>query len=281
MELKCGNRSLDLSLPRVMGILNVTPDSFSDGGCFNSLDRALKRAEQLLLDGADILDIGGESTRPGAAPVSEQEELDRVIPVVAAIAERLDVAISVDTSSAQVMQASAAAGAHLLNDVRSFTRHGALDVAAASGLPICIMHMKGEPQVMQQAPHYDEPIEEAVFAFLRQQVIRCEAAGIDQGRILIDPGFGFGKSHEHNYRLLNRLEHLRSLGLPVLAGLSRKRMIGEATGVAGADQRLLGSVAGAVICAMKGAKILRVHDVRETAEAIRVVRATLKEGSEG
>ena len=280
MKLNCGNRILDLSQPRVMGILNVTPDSFSDGGRFNSLDMALTHAQQMMNDGAVILDVGGESTRPGAAPVSEQEELDRVIPVVEKIAASLDVVISVDTSNARVMRESAAAGAHIINDVRSLIRPGALEAAAACGLPVCLMHMNGEPQVMQQAPQYELPVEEAVIHFLKAAIERCAAAGIDRSRILLDPGFGFGKTHEHNYRLLNRLEVLNELGLPVLAGLSRKRMIGEATAQPAADQRIIGSVTGAVICALKGAKILRVHDVKETAEAIRVVCATLQEGSE-
>lgn len=280
MKLKCGNRSLDLSLPCVMGILNVTPDSFSDGGRFASPDTALRHAEQMLADGAAIIDIGGESTRPGAAAVSEQEELERVIPVVEKIAATLDVAISVDTSNAQVISASAAAGAHIINDVRSLTRAGALEAAAASGLPVCLMHMNGEPQVMQQAPHYDVPVEEAVFAFLQEQIQRCVQGGVARERILLDPGFGFGKSYEHNYRLLNRLDVLHPLGLPLLTGLSRKRMIGQALEQPDAGLRLQGSVSAAVICAMKGANILRVHDVKETVEAIRVVCATLREGNE-
>ena len=278
MQLQCGNRKLDLSLPQVMGILNVTPDSFSDGGKFNSLDVALRHAEQMLIDGATIVDIGGESTRPGAAAVSQQEELDRVIPVVEAIAQRLELVISVDTSNAAVIRDSALAGAHLINDVRSLTKEGALAAAAATGLPVCIMHMNGEPQVMQHNPVYDDEIEIAVLRQLEHSIGRCVDAGIARERLLIDPGFGFGKTFEHNFQLLNRLETLHQLNLPLLTGLSRKRMIGTATNKEAAQERMLGSVSGAVICALKGAHIIRVHDVRETVEAIQVVRATLKEG---
>lgn len=278
MKLQCGNRWLDLSLPQVMGILNVTPDSFSDGGRYVSRDAALIQAERLLNEGAALIDIGGESTRPGALPVSTEEELERVIPVVEAISQRLDVCISIDSSNALVMKESAAAGAHLLNDVRSFNREGALEVAAATGLPLCIMHMNGEPQVMQHEPHYDRPIEEAVLAQLTETIERCVAAGISRERLIIDPGFGFGKNLQHNYQLLNRLETLHALQLPMLTGLSRKRMIGAVTARDEAAQRMLGSVSGAMICALKGAHILRVHDVRETVEALQVVKATLKEG---
>ncbi len=278
MKLQCGDRLLDLTAPKIMGILNVTPDSFSDGGRYQSLEQAVQRAALMQQQGAAIIDIGGESTRPGAAPVSVQEELDRVIPVLEAIAARLDVLISVDTSSPDVMTASAASGAHLLNDVRSLTREGALAAAAATGLPVCLMHMNGEPQVMQNNPVYSQPIEQAVLEQLQGSVARCEAGGIARDRLLVDPGFGFGKNHEHNYRLLNRLELLHDLGLPLLTGLSRKRMIGTATGKEQAHERIIGSVSGAVICAMKGAHILRVHDVRETAEALAVLTATFKEG---
>lgn len=278
MKLQCGNRQLDLSFPRVMGILNVTPDSFSDGGRFTALDSALRHAEQMLQNGAALIDVGGESTRPGAVAVGEAEELERVIPVVEAIAQRLDVAISVDTSSAAVIHASAQAGAHLINDVRALTRPGALAAAAASDLPVCLMHMNGEPQVMQAAPRYDRPIEDAVVEYLAQRIAACEQGGIVRERLLLDPGFGFGKTFEHNYRLLNRLERLHELDLPLLTGLSRKRMIGEATGNAVASERIAGSVSGAVICALKGAKILRVHDVKETTEALRIMIATQREG---
>ena len=278
MKLQCGSRSLDLSEVRVMGILNITPDSFSDGGAFASLDAALFQAEKMLKEGADILDVGGESTRPGAQAVCAQEELARVLPVVEAIAARLDVCISVDSSCAQVMREAARAGAHLLNDVRSFTREGALAAAVAARLPVCVMHMNGEPQVMQQAPHYDVPIEEAVLAQLRASVERCVKAGIAREQILIDPGFGFGKNTQHNYRLLNHLELLQDLQRPVLTGLSRKRMIGAATGQTQASDRIIGSATAAVLCAQKGSRIVRVHDVKETVQALAVFKAMKKEG---
>nr|WP_255858819.1 dihydropteroate synthase [Bacterioplanoides sp. SCSIO 12839] len=275
--LQCGQRSLDLSQAQVMGILNVTPDSFSDGGRFNSLDAALRKAEQMMRDGAAIIDIGGESTRPGAEPVTLQQELDRVIPVVEAIATELDVVISVDTSTAEVIRQASTAGAHLINDVRALQRDGALQAAAESGLPVCLMHMQGDPKTMQNDPDYDDVVED-VKSFLADRIQACENAGIQRNSILLDPGFGFGKTYEHNFQLLNRLDALESLGLPLLVGLSRKRMIGTATGCEQADQRVSGSVSGAVISAMKGARILRVHDVKATAEALAVVNACLAAG---
>lgn len=274
--LQCGQRSLDLSKAQVMGILNVTPDSFSDGGRFTSLNSALRQARQMTLDGAAIIDIGGESTRPGADPVSEQQELDRVIPVIEAIRRELDVLISIDTSTAAVIREATLAGAHLVNDVRALQREGALQAAADSGLPVCLMHMQGDPQTMQDNPEYCDVIQD-VKQFLEQRVEVCEKAGISRERILLDPGFGFGKTTEHNYQLLNRMEQLHDLELPLLIGLSRKRMIGAATGCEIAEQRVCGSVAGAVISAIKGAKILRVHDVKETFEALAVANATLSE----
>ena len=276
MILQCGQRSLDLSKAQVMGILNVTPDSFSDGGRFNSLDAALKQAEQMVKDGAAIIDIGGESTRPGADPVSQQQELDRVIPVIEALNKQQDIVLSVDTSTAVVIREAAAVGAHLINDVRALQREGALQAAADSGLPVCLMHMQGDPQTMQDNPEYSDVVQD-VMNFLEQRIEVCEKAGIPRQRILLDPGFGFGKTTEHNYQLLNRLERLLPLDLPLLVGLSRKRMIGAATGCEVADQRVNGSIAGAVISAMKGAKILRVHDVKATADALAVVNATLAE----
>ncbi|MFC3681442.1 dihydropteroate synthase [Bacterioplanoides pacificum] len=260
-----------------MGILNVTPDSFSDGGRFNTLDTAVRQAEQMLADGAAIIDVGGESTRPGAQPVSEAQELERVIPVVEAIARRLDVLISVDTSTAAVIRESAAAGAHLINDVRALQREGALAAAAHSGLPVCLMHMQGDPQTMQQNPDYLDVVLE-VIDFLERRVALCENAGISRDRILLDPGFGFGKSFAHNFELLNRLELLQRLDLPLLIGLSRKRMIGQASGCDEPAERVAGSLAGAVVSAMKGARILRVHDVRQTVQALAVVNATLSQG---
>ena len=272
VSLLCGNRELDLSYPAVMGILNVTPDSFSDGGCYQRVDEALHHAETMVGQGAVMVDVGGESTRPGASPVSEQEELDRVIPVVEALARSVDVCISIDTSTPSVMTAAAVAGAHFLNDVRALERDGALEAAAATGLPVCLMHMKGVPASMQNNPLYRNVVTD-VLDYLDKRLSTAESAGLNKTQLLIDPGFGFGKSYEHNYELLQRLDELQTLGVPVLAGLSRKTMIGQACGQTLPAERVLGSVAGAVACAMKGAAILRVHDVMETVEALKVVRA--------
>lgn len=275
-NLRCGNRDLDLSRPRVMGILNVTPDSFSDGGRFTTPDAALVQARRMVDEGAALIDVGGESTRPGARPVSVHEELDRVVPVVERIARELDTCVSVDTGTPELMRAAAAAGAHLLNDVRALRRDGALVAARDTGLPICLMHMQGEPGAMQQSPHYDDVVVE-VSDFLRQRIAACVETGIGYDRLLIDPGFGFGKTFTHNLQLLRRLDELSSLGVPVLAGVSRKSMIGRALNDGRADRpvagRLYGSLAAAVIAAMKGATILRVHDVAATVDALAVVAA--------
>lgn len=278
MWFSFGERKLDLSVVQVMGILNVTPDSFSDGGRYRQLDVALQHAEQMLAHGATIIDIGGESTRPNAEVVSSEQELERVVPIVEALSSRFDAVLSVDTSTPEVMLEAHKAGVHLLNDVRSLTRPGALAAALHTGLPICLMHMQGEPQIMQENPQYHQPIEEAVLNQLQTHVQRCIQAGIAQDKLLIDPGFGFGKNTQHNYRLLNRLASLQQLNLPILAGLSRKRMIADATGQQVAAERLMGSVAGAVLCAQQGARIIRVHDVQATVEAMQVVNATIKEG---
>lgn len=281
MILRCGTRTLDLSYPNVMGILNVTPDSFSDGGRFNSLDTGLQQAEQMLKDGAHIIDVGGESTRPGAKPVSVQEELDRVIPIVEKIASSLDVAISVDTSTPQVIEAAVNAGAHMLNDVRALQREGAIEAVAATDLPVCLMHMQGQPDSMQKNPNYQQ-VADDVYVFLAQRIQKCSQAGIDVSRLLVDPGFGFGKTLKHNVKLLAKLESLKTLGVPVLVGMSRKTMIGailkdvQSDGVSvdrPVDERVDGSVAAAVIAASKGAHIVRVHDVKQTADAMRVVAA--------
>jgi dihydropteroate synthase len=256
-----------------MGILNVTPDSFSDGGKYNHLDAALAHAAEMIAAGAALIDIGGESTRPGAKIVSAEEEADRVLPVVEALAQRFDVLISVDTSRALVMRESAAAGAHLINDIRALGEPGALDAARDSGLPVCLMHMQGEPHSMQQAPRYDDVLAD-VDGFFAERIALCVAAGIDRSRLLLDPGFGFGKNSFHNYRLLSRLGDFHHFGLPILVGMSRKSMIGQLTEAA-PEQRLIGSVACAVIAAMQGAHIIRVHDVKETIEAMRIVGATL------
>ena len=271
-SLLCGNRELDLSYPAVMGILNVTPDSFSDGGCYQRVDEALYHAETMVGQGAVMVDVGGESTRPGASPVSEQEELDRVVPVVEALARSVDVCISIDTSTPSVMTAAATAGAHFLNDVRALERDGALEAASMTGLPVCLMHMKGVPASMQNNPLYRNVVAD-VWDYLDKRLSAAESAGLNKTQLLVDPGFGFGKSYEHNYELLQRLDELQTLGVPVLAGLSRKTMIGQACGQTLPAERVVGSVAGAVVCAMKGAAILRVHDVMETVEALKVVRA--------
>ncbi|MGC6656708.1 MULTISPECIES: dihydropteroate synthase [Pantoea] len=272
MKLFARDSHLDLSFPHVMGILNVTPDSFSDGGKHNALVDALTHTNEMVNAGATIIDVGGESTRPGADEVSVEEELERVIPVVAAIAQRFEVWISVDTSKAEVIREAASVGAHIINDVRSLSEPGALAAAAATGLPVCLMHMKGEPRTMQQAPAYQDIFSE-VDAYFVEQLTRCEAAGIKKENLLLDPGFGFGKNLSHNYELLARLGEFHHFGLPLLVGMSRKSMIGQLLNV-GPGQRLTGSLACAVIAAMQGAHIIRVHDVKETVEAMRVVEAT-------
>ncbi|WP_336755934.1 dihydropteroate synthase [Pantoea sp. USHLN298] len=272
MKLFAGDSHLDLSFPHVMGILNVTPDSFSDGGKHNALVDALTHTNEMVNAGATIIDVGGESTRPGADEVSVEQELERVIPVVEAIAQRFEVWISVDTSKAEVIRESARVGAHIINDVRSLSEPGALEAAAATDLPVCLMHMQGEPRTMQQAPHYENILSE-VDTYFAQQIARCEAAGIKKERLILDPGFGFGKNLSHNYELLAHLSDFHHFGLPLLVGMSRKSMIGQLLNV-GPSQRLTGSLSCAVIAAMQGAQIIRAHDVKETAEAMRVVEAT-------
>lgn len=271
--MQFGHRTLDLSTPQIMGILNVTPDSFSDGGRYQGVDAALKQAESMLSQGASIVDVGGESTRPGATPVGAQEEMERVLPVVEAIAQRIDVTISVDTSNPQLMTSAAHIGAHLLNDVRALQQDGALKAAAKSGLPVCLMHMQGTPETMQQAPQYLDVVAD-VLSFLKERIRACTEAGIEANRLIIDPGFGFGKTTEYNYRLLAELKTLQTLNRPILAGLSRKRMIGEVTSQPIAEQRVHGSAAGALIAAINGANILRVHDVQATKAALDVWLAT-------
>lgn len=273
MKLVAQGSALDLAYPHVMGILNVTPDSFSDGGAHNSLTDAVKHANLMINAGASIIDIGGESTRPGAADVSVEEELARVIPVVEAIAQRFEVWISVDTSKPEVIREAARVGAHIINDIRSLNEPGALEAAAQTGLPVCLMHMQGQPKTMQEAPHYDDVFAD-VNRFFIDQIARCEAAGIAKEKLLLDPGFGFGKNLSHNYTLLARLSALHHFGLPLLVGMSRKSMVGQLLN-AGPSERLSGSLACAVIAAMQGAQIIRVHDVKETVDAMRVVEATL------
>jgi len=265
--IQCGDRELSLHRPRVMGILNMTPDSFSDGGQFNDLDRALYQVEAMLDAGADIVDIGGESTRPGAAAVSEQTEIDRIMPVLTAVRDRFDTIVSVDTSKAEVMRTAAAAGAGLLNDVRALREQGALQAAAASGLPVCLMHMQGEPRTMQENPHFDNVVAD-VAGFLQQRIEACRAAGIAHHQLLIDPGFGFGKTLQHNIALLHALPTLCAIA-PVLIGVSRKRMIAALLGNDATD-RVLGSVTAAVLCVQRGARIVRVHDVAQTVQALSI-----------
>ncbi len=270
-RLPCGNRVLDLSHTHVMGILNVTPDSFSDGGRFAQRDEALRHAARMVAAGATLIDIGGESTRPGARVVSPLEELERVAPVVEAVARELDVIISVDTSTPAVMRESARLGAGLINDVRALRRDGALDAAADTGLPVCLMHMLGEPGNMQDAPHYDDLVAE-VCGFLQQRIEACASAGIPAERIILDPGFGFAKTHEHNLTLFKHLPALHALGLPLLVGVSRKSMVGLTLGKP-VGERLYGSLALAALAVSNGARILRVHDVAETVDVVRMIAA--------
>lgn len=270
-RLSCGSRVLDLARPQVMGILNVTPDSFSDGGRYALKDAALKHADSMVRAGATLLDVGGESARPGARAVSPTEELERVAPVVEAIARELDVVISVDTSTPAVIREVARLGAGLINDVRSLRRDGALDAALDSGLPVCLMHMRGEPGDMQDDPQYTDVTTE-VCDFLAQRMAECVAAGIKAERIVLDPGFGFAKTLEHNLSLFRHLERLHALGRPLLVGVSRKTMIGKVLGRE-VDARLYGSLALAALAVAKGAQIIRVHDVAETVDVVRMIAA--------
>jgi len=251
-----------------MGILNVTPDSFSDGGRYNSIDSALKQTEKMLTEGADIIDIGGESTRPGAEKVSTEKELGRVIPVIEAIHARFETLISIDTSKPKVMQESINAGAHLINDVNALQTEGAIEVASELNVPVCLMHMQGNPQTMQNNPQYKNIIEE-VSGFLKQRINACLQAGIRKEHIIIDPGFGFGKTYEHNIELLSGLKQISDIGYPVLVGLSRKSLLDKMTG-RGIEQRLAGSISLAIIALQNNAKIFRVHDVAETVDALKV-----------
>jgi dihydropteroate synthase len=271
MQLRCGSTVLDLTLPRVMGVLNVTPDSFSDGGRFVSHARALEHAETMIAGGAAVIDVGGESTRPGAVPVSVEEELRRVIPVIEQLARSGRVIVSVDTSTPQVMQAAARAGATLINDVRGLQRPGALAAAAASDCAVCLMHMQGEPQTMQTRPEYLDVVAE-VKTYLRERVAACETAGIDRGRLVIDPGFGFGKTVAHNLALVRQLPDLVALGLPVMMGMSRKSTISVITGRPD-GARLGGSIALAVAAVLRGAHIIRAHDVADTVDALKIAHA--------
>ncbi|MFT4632882.1 MAG: dihydropteroate synthase [Candidatus Azotimanducaceae bacterium] len=262
---------LQIKRPMVMGILNVTPDSFIDGGRYLGLAPALSQARLMIEQGADIIDVGGESTRPGASSVSVDEELSRVIPVIEALRAESYVPISIDTSSPDVMRAAAHAGVDMINDVRALQRDGALAMAASLGLPVCLMHMQGDPENMQQNPAYDNLVTD-ISAFFSERITQCFASGIPLSRIMLDPGFGFGKTVEHNLQLVNRLAEFSHLGCPLLVGLSRKSTIGKILGSVTID-RLQGSVAAAVMAFINGASVLRVHDVEPTVQALRVVRA--------
>jgi len=272
VKLKLGATLLDLAQPRIMGVLNRTPDSFSDGGRFTGLDAALAQVERMVREGADLLDVGGESTRPGADEVSVQDELDRVLPLMEGIRARFPTPISIDTSKPEVMRAAAAAGAAMINDVYALRRPGALEAAAASGVSLCLMHMQGEPRTMQREPHYGDVTLE-VKAFLQDRAQAALDAGVPRDRILLDPGFGFGKNLQHNLTLLRRLPELAALGYPLLVGLSRKSMIGTLLGGKSVEERMQGSVAAALVAVQNGASILRVHDVGPTLDALRVMSA--------
>lgn len=267
--LDCGGRPLALDRPRVMGIVNITPDSFSDGGAHFDLEAAVAHGLALAGQGADILDIGGESTRPGSDEVPVEEELRRTVRVIERLAQETGLPISIDTSKPEVMRAAVQAGAGMINDVYGLRREGALDAAAELGVPVVLMHMLGEPRSMQESPQYDDVVGE-VHRFLAERIFAAEMAGIDKRRIVADPGFGFGKTTAHNLALLAQLGRFTELGVPVLAGLSRKRSIGEITGRDVPAERVAGSVAAHLVAAQRGAKILRVHDVADTVDALRV-----------
>jgi len=270
-QWQCGSRVLDLAAPVVMGVLNVTPDSFSDGGRFTDRRSALDHARRLIADGAAIIDIGGESTRPGASPADLAQELERVIPVIEAVRRDSAVFISIDTSKPEVMRAAVAAGADIINDVRALAEPGALEAAADSQAGLCLMHMLGEPRTMQEAPHYDNVVED-VTAFLAARIRACRDAGVEAARLTIDPGFGFGKTAAHNLALLKNLAALEVLGAPIVVGLSRKSLLAKITGRP-VESRIPGSVALAAIAVLNGARIVRAHDVAATWDAVRVAAA--------
>ena len=278
MQLRLGSRTLDLSTPIVMGVLNVTPDSFSDGGKFLTVDAAIWQAEHMYEAGAVIVDVGGESTRPGADRITESEELDRVIPVIAGIASGTDLAISIDTSKPGVMRAAVEAGASLINDVYALRAEGAIEAASKLDAAVCLMHMQGEPGTMQDKPLY-EHIPGDILEFLSQRMAACRNAGIEGDRIAIDPGFGFGKTHEHNVRLLASLQDFQELGMPLLVGMSRKRTLGALTGKA-VGERLPSGIAAAVLAVERGANIVRTHDVDETVDALKIADAIMRSGKD-
>jgi dihydropteroate synthase len=270
--LDCGGRALALDRPRIAGIVNVTPDSFSDGGQHFDAPAAVGHALRLIEEGADLLDVGGESTRPGAEPVVAADEIARVVPVIEALAKQTSIPIAIDTSKPEVMRAAIAAGAGFINDVRALREDGALDAAAALKVPVCLMHMLGEPRTMQDAPRYDDVVSD-VRRFLAERIFACEMSGIDKKRIVVDPGFGFGKTLEHNLELLRALDQFAALGVPLLVGLSRKGMIGTLTGREQPADRAAGSAAAALLAVQKGAMIVRVHDVAATRDALAVWEA--------
>ena len=270
--LDCNGRSLTLDRPRVVGIINVTPDSFSDGGQFADVESAVAHGLRLAEEGADMLDVGGESTRPGSDDVAAEEELSRVLPVIEQLIARTSLPIAVDTSKPEVMRAAVAAGAGMINDVYALRRDGALDAAAELRVPVCLMHMQGEPRSMQDAPHYDDVVGD-VHRFLTDRLFACELAGIDRRKVMVDPGFGFGKNLEHNLALLRRLERFADLGSGVYVGLSRKSMIGTLTGRQDPAEQVAGSVAAALIAVQHGARMVRAHDVAATVDALKVWHA--------
>jgi dihydropteroate synthase len=277
VQLQLGKHTLDLSQPRVMGVLNRTPDSFSDGGAFTDMDAALRQALRMHAEGAAIIDIGGESTRPGSIAVSGQQELERVIPLIERLVSESDVPISIDTSKPDVMRAAVDAGAAMINDIHALRLPGALQAARDCAVPVCLMHMQGEPRVMQRQPEYGDVVSEVV-QFLEERVQVCAAAGIPRNCLLIDPGFGFGKTLVHNLALLRKLGEFNSLGLPVLVGLSRKSMLGKLLDNAPVTERLHGGVAAAVIAVLYGARIVRTHDVRPTVDALKIIKAVQEHG---
>jgi len=270
--LNANNKTLDLATPQVMGIVNLTPDSFSDGGKFNSINNALAQVEQMLNDGVNIIDLGGESTRPGAPDVVESEELNRVIPVLKAIKKRFEVIVSVDTSKAKVMAEALHYDVDIINDVCALKNEGCLNVVAQTDIPVCLMHMQGSPRTMQQQPSYNDIIED-IKTFFQQRINACQQVGIDKKRLILDVGFGFGKTLTQNYHLLANLSKFHQFNLPLLSGTSRKSMIGNLLNC-NVEQRLAGSLTTAILAAQQGAQILRVHDVKETVDALKVLQAT-------
>ncbi len=278
MLLRLGSQTLSLDRPLVMGVLNVTPDSFSDGGKFFATDAAIRQAERMFAAGAAIVDVGGESTRPGAGQISEDEELDRVIPVIETISDGTDIAVSIDTSKPGVMRAAVNAGASMINDVYALRQDGAVEAASELDVAVCLMHMQGEPGTMQENPGYQD-IPGDILDFLSKRITACRDAGIDDEKIVIDPGFGFGKTHEHNVRLLASLDRFQELGMPLLVGLSRKSTLGALTGK-DVEERLPAGIAAAILAVERGAHIVRTHDVDETIDALKIASAVMQPGKD-